>query len=114
MMTPACIVQIAIVCSFVTWLCLMLPRLWTYEVNEFMPSPGLGSPTTRTSTSQPAVVYVITLGMFMRHRAFKLTFTYIWLIMGYCLPVLVLVFCNARLVQVSVGLVLEWGSNTND
>ncbi len=45
-------------------------------------------------------MYVLHLGMFTLNERFKRTCTYIWVLLGYFLPVALLVYSNVRLVVV--------------
>ena len=91
--------QVAIFITFISWICLMLPRIWTYEIVGY---------TMITSPNLSSNVYVTSLGPFAINRLFRLAFTYLWVILGYFIPVVILVFCNVRLVQVC-SLLFSWG-----
>ena len=78
--------RIAMVLVFLIWTSLGLPILWTYAVHELPCSNG-------------SVIYILDQGSFARNKAWKLTFSYIWSVFGYLVPVCVLAFCNTHLIR---------------
>lgn len=90
----------AIVAVYFIWPLLCLPRLWTYDVTELARSGGAGTNDTGAVVGEPVVVYFLHLGAFKLNKRIKLIFTYLWVLLGYFLPVAILVYCNVCLVVV--------------
>jgi len=44
-------------------------------------------------------VYILDLGRFVAHETLNMTFSYIWSLLGFVLPVLTLIYCNVHLVR---------------
>ena len=82
-----CHTSLAMLFSFVFWLLLHIPLLWTWEVHDIQcPFP------------QSDIIY-LDVGIFVADRTLRITFTYVWALLGFFVPVLVLAYCNYRLIQ---------------
>ena len=79
--------RVAIALVFVIWILLELPLLWEYLVVD------LNCPPNNT-----AWVFVVD-GFFVRQHNMKKAFMYIWSILGYFIPVVILIYCNAHLIS---------------
>ncbi len=79
-------VIITIMCSYLFWILLHLPLLWTWE--------------TKKVKCDTVVFTLLYAGLFAEDHTFQMTFKYIWAIMGFVLPVLLLAYCNAKLILV--------------
>ena len=80
-----CGIRTAIVISYVAWLLMMIPLLFNFHVHEF--------PITNVTS-----MYIMDVGPFMANKSLKTGVSYVWFILGYFLPVVVLGFCNTRLI----------------
>ena len=79
--------SLAMLFSFTFWLLLHIPLLWTFKVNyEPCPHP------------LNTVIY-LDVGIFVTDRRLRITFTYVWALLGFFVPVIVLGYCNCRLIQ---------------
>lgn len=76
--------RIAILFTFVFWLLFLSPLLWTFTYLEYR----IGNTT----------MYIMDLGTFSNDLTLKMTFTYMWAILGYFVPVVILAFCNVCLI----------------
>ena len=84
-----CHTSLAMLFSFVFWLLLHIPLLWTWEVHDIQcPHPQ----------SNVNIIY-LDFGIFVADRILRITFTYIWALLGFFVPVIVLAYCNCRLIQ---------------
>ena len=79
--------KVAVVSTYVVWFLLLSPILWSYEVYLYE------APNRNIS------FFLIDIGRFNRSPAFRLSFTYLWASVGYFFPVVVLTFCNIKLIQ---------------
>ena len=77
----------ACILTYVVWLLLMLPMIWMYTFHE-LPVPATNS-----------TIYIIDLGVFSSNKQFSMSFTYMWALVGYFVPVAILVFCNLNLIH---------------
>jgi hypothetical protein len=78
-------IRCAILFTYAFWFIVEAPLLWTYDVKEF----DYGNVT----------YYYIDVGAFERNETMEVCFTYIWAILGYFFPVVVLIFCNGCLIR---------------
>ena len=75
----------AVVTTTVTWILFHVPSLgYTWKVH------------TVDCTNKP--VYVLVSGQFSDNRNFRTTFIYIWFIVGFVIPVIILGYCNIQLI----------------
>ena len=82
-----CHTSLAMLFSFIFWLLLHIPLLWTWEVHVIQcPYP------------QSDIIY-FDVGIFVADRTLRITFTYVWALLGFFVPVIVLAYCNCRLIQ---------------
>ena len=81
---------IGIVVTFVFWLLLDLPHIWTYNVSE------ISCPSTNGGEGN--VYYMLDTGS-LGNPTLKTTFTYIWTFLGFFIPVALLAYCNFHLIQ---------------
>ena len=79
------VTKATIFCSFLFWILMNLPLLWKFEVHMF---PGYNS-----------TIYLIDAGSFVKNHSLHMTFTYVWAIIGYFIPLAIITFCNIKLVQ---------------
>ena len=77
--------KLSVLLIFVVWTVLNLPTFWTYEIHR-MDNNG-------------TTLYYIDLGYFSKHKAFKDTFIYLWAVLGYFIPLVILLFCNVKLIR---------------
>ena len=77
--------KVAIIDTYVIWFILMSPLLWSHDAQQH--------------TFANEIFYIIDLGYFQQNLTLKLTFTYIWALIGYFIPVAVLTFCNINLIR---------------
>lgn len=78
--------RIAIVCTYAFWATFSLPLLWSLHVTPY----AIDANTT---------MYILDHGAFNNNKALELTFTYLWAILGYFIPVSILGFCNVCLIK---------------
>jgi len=78
---------IAVLLTVVVWTLLDLPQIWTFNVVLFDCSP----PGTR--------YYVLDQGLFVLRHNVQTAFTYVWAVVGFLLPVLLLSYCNVHLIR---------------
>jgi hypothetical protein len=79
--------KMAIIATYVFWIILLLPILWSYEPRHYdVPNEHIS-------------FYLIDIGEFTTNEIMKTFFTYSWALIGYFLPVTVLAFCNIKLIQ---------------
>jgi hypothetical protein len=80
--------RIAVLLTFVVWTLLDLPKIWTYEVVvvDWCSPPG-----TR--------YYVLDHGLLVVRTDVKTAFTYVWALVGFFLPVMLLSYCNVHLIR---------------
>ena len=78
--------RIAMILIFFAWICLNIPMFWTYTIVE------INCPPDKTS------FYLLDQGLFVHYKFIKTVFMYIWAILGYFIPVIILIFCNAHLI----------------
>ena len=76
---------VAIAMNFLLWFLLELPESWTYVMSEEV---------------CPRETYIFTdTGPFVSNKKLKVTFQYIWFIIGFVVPVCILAFCNIQLIR---------------
>lgn len=80
--------KIAVAVSFVVWILLSLPLMWTYKIVD-----------VDLVIDNRTMKYLLDAGTFGRNMTLKMTFTYIWAIIGYFIPVAILTFCNVCLIR---------------
>ncbi len=83
-----CHTSMAMLFSFTFWLLLHIPLLWTWETKEKYCANG-----------PPFTIIYLNVGVFVFDKNLKKTFTYIWALLGFFLPVLVLAYCNFKLIN---------------
>ena len=76
-----------VLATFFVWFAFMAPLLWIFRV---IVSSNLDNSTT---------IYVLDIGEFQADVTRKLTFTYVWAVVGYFVPVAMLAFCNICLIR---------------
>lgn len=76
---------VAILVCLAAWICLHVPLAYLWKVQ-----------TVECDTGQ---AFVVTSGPFQENMALKLTFSYVWFVAGFAFPVLVLAYCNIRLIH---------------
>ena len=76
----------AIVITCIFWVIFLIPQLWLYKINEY---------DMENNTS----LYIIDIDTFNSSRTRNNTFTYLWAVLGYLIPVVVLAFCNVCLIR---------------
>ena len=76
----------AVVVTFVLWSVLELPILWTYQIVVLDCPPS-------------DVIFLLDQGPFVVNGQLKTAFTYVWALLGFLLPVLLLAYCNVHLVR---------------
>jgi hypothetical protein len=80
--------RVAVTLTFVLWAMLELPRFWSHFVH-----------TIPCSTPYPHHVHLVDLGPFLKSVSLKVTFDYIWSILGFFIPISVLAYCNIHLIR---------------
>ena len=65
---------------------LNLPSFWRYTYVE------LNCPT------EDLQLYIVDNGYFVKHQTFKLVFTYLWTVVGFFIPMCILIYCNIHLI----------------
>ena len=76
--------KIAIACTFLFSFLIHIPLLWVHEV--------------RTLNCGTISLYTLDIGLFVKHVTLNNTFTYLWAILGYIIPVCILGYCNVCLI----------------
>ena len=76
---------IAILLCVILWIILHIPLGYLWDVHT------IDCPNNRR-------VYALLSGKFQANGAFKSAFTYIWFITGFAIPVLILAYCNIKLI----------------
>lgn len=74
----------AIILCLSGWICLHVPLAYLWKVH-----------TVKCST---VTVYVLASGIFQLSTALNTSFTYIWFVAGFAIPVIVLAYCNIKLI----------------
>ena len=69
----------------VFWIVFNLPLLWNLQFNPWQ--------------VDNTIIYSIDTGIFSKNKVLKKTFTYIWMVIGYVLPLIILTFCNIQLIR---------------
>ncbi len=75
----------AIIVSFIFWILLHIPLLWSWDV------------ITITCPMQGKLI-ILNIGEFVTNKSFHMSFTWLWAILGFFLPVIILAYCNVRLI----------------
>ncbi len=75
----------AVLASVVFWTILLLPMAWSWKTNEVV-------------CSMHTTIIFLRVGLFLMNPTLKQTFTYIWAIVGFILPVCTLAYCNINLI----------------
>ncbi len=83
-MRPGHTVAAIIVSSFI-WILLLVPFLWTWQVKTI-------------SCSEHQTVYILDIGIYMSDRKLNTIMTCVWGILGVFIPILILAYCNIRLI----------------
>ena len=79
----------AIVMTFLLWTGLVLPCFWSYKIESI----------TCPNDNGNFNIHILDNGVFIKNKTLKTTFSYVWTIIGYFIPVCVLAFCNAYLIR---------------
>ncbi|KAK2164370.1 hypothetical protein LSH36_65g09010 [Paralvinella palmiformis] len=89
--------RVAVTSTFVLWTLLELPRFWSSVILHEFACPRAGV----IGVGQAATIryYIVDLGPFLMNATLKITFDYIWSIMGFFIPISVLAYCNIHLIQ---------------
>ena len=77
--------RIAVLATFVFWILLQLPTLWTYSLVELK--------------CPQQTVYILDQGVFALNLKLRMTFAYMWAIIGCFIPVVILAYCNVHLIK---------------
>ena len=90
--------RVAVTSTFVLWTLLELPRFWSSVIlHEFAcPSPSANG---RQQGAGVVRYYIVDLGPFLVNATLKITFDYIWSILGFFIPISVLAYCNIHLIK---------------
>ncbi|ELT88858.1 hypothetical protein CAPTEDRAFT_190670 [Capitella teleta] len=80
--------KIAVVASFILWLLLCLPHLWSYAILD-----------VDIEFENVNMTCVLNTGPFSQNIDFRLSMTYSWAVIGYFVPVAILTFCNICLIR---------------
>ncbi len=80
---------LAMIFSTIFWIGLHLPLLWTWNVKVIQCNPGI---------QHSKQIILLDFGPFVKLKVISITFTWIWLILGFIIPVLILGYCNLKLV----------------
>ncbi len=75
----------AIIVSFIFWILLHIPLLWSWDIMTI-------------SCPMQGKLTILIIGEFVRNKAFHMSFTWLWAILGFFLPVIILAYCNVRLI----------------
>ncbi len=81
---------VACIGSLVFWILLYLPLLWTWKVDSFSCS---------TNNAVKDVILLSPTGIFEEDQAFRQSFAFTWCVIGFFLPVLILAYCNLRILR---------------
>ncbi len=81
-----CHTSIAMALSFLFWTLLHIPMLWTWETEDIQCSPDV-------------TITLLDVGVFVTDRTLRIVFTYIWALLGFFVPVVILAYCNWKLIQ---------------
>ncbi len=76
----------AIAFCFIFWTLALLPFLWSWKVKTVNCGPGNS-------------IIVLDTGPFEENEIFKQFFTHSWSIIGFIIPVLILAYCNIKLIR---------------
>ena len=76
---------LAIFITFLMWFCLALPEVWNFEVEPL--------------TMNNATHYILDIGSFRKNKSFNRGFVISWSVVGFIIPVSILVFCNVQLIR---------------
>ena len=76
----------AILLCLVIWILLFIPCGFTYKIKQY--------------TCPSGVHTIPLLGSFRTNRAMHLSFVYLWAILGFFIPVVVLAYCNTKLIYI--------------
>lgn len=77
--------KLSILLTIIFWACLTMPEAWSLYY----------TPLTEGNTTY----IILEHGPFTTNTVLRNTFTYLWSILGFIIPVSILAFCNARLIQ---------------
>ncbi|ELU17853.1 hypothetical protein CAPTEDRAFT_212238 [Capitella teleta] len=77
--------RIAVLSTFLTWILLQLPTVWRHSVAEI--------------ECYGQTVYILDEGVFITNLKLRMTFSYLWSVFGYFIPVLILAYCNVHLIK---------------
>ena len=80
-----CHTVVAIIASCVVWTILLIPFLWTWKVKSFNCSHGKS-------------VYILDIGTYIMDKNLNMTMTFVWAVFGVFLPIIILAYCNIRLI----------------
>ena len=86
---------VAIVGAFLVSVLANLPLFWKYTI-FIHPCPALSGPSGATTQCQ---CYSQTLGPLTRNKSLKFVYNIVWATFGTFIPIVILAFCNVRLIQ---------------
>ena len=78
----------SIIFVFILWLVINLPRLWEHSIK-----------TIDCPAAVDTTVYILDHGYFTQHEPWRLTFRCLWFSIGFFIPLLLLTYCNIRLID---------------
>ncbi len=80
-----CIKIISIVVAFLLWITIHIPLLWVYELDYIQ-------------CSKTREYYLLRVGYYMKHEAFQNACMYLWAILGFIIPFMILGFSNVSII----------------
>ncbi len=93
---------LGILISTVMWILFLLPLLWTWELQSVK--------------CKDKLYYLLSSGRFERSHLFAKAITICWAVLGFILPVIILGYCNIKLIislNISLGKTLSWRNDTD-
>ena len=76
----------AIIVSFIFWILLHIPLLWSWDIITI-------------SCPMQGELTILNIGKLVTNKALHMSFTWLWAILGFFLPVIILAYCNVRLIS---------------
>ncbi len=76
----------AIIVSLIFWILLHIPLLWSWDI-------------IKISCPNQGEFFILNIGKFVTNKALHMSFTWLWAILGFFLPVIILAYCNVRLIS---------------
>ena len=80
-------IRFSIVFTYVFWILFLLPMIWTYSVREW-------TPVNATSS-----IYILDIGYFSENKIYRMNFMYMWSLVGFAVPAIIVAFCNVCLIK---------------